>query len=145
MFVVVLPLLLTIIAYSSVCNAEKAKAKSDPDDNKGNTPFFLQDDRDSMCLGPNGFTICDERALWILTKRSGLKTYSLVSLLNPSPYGMCLEKKSGFLGVLGSSKVEMGPCNKKGSKSWEFDFIDKAHVRLSINGMCLVRGKKTYR
>ena len=26
--------------------ATKAKAKADPDDNKGNTPFFLQDDSD---------------------------------------------------------------------------------------------------
>lgn len=94
-----------------------------------------------MCLGPNGFTVCDERALWILTKRTGTKTYSLVSLLNPSPYGMCLQRKPGVLGIGGSGKVGMGDCSKKGSKQWSFEFVDKTHVKLSSQGQCLVRGK----
>lgn len=96
-------------------------------------------------VGPGGFTVCDERALWILTKRNGLKTYSLVSLLNPSPYGMCLERKAGFLGIFGSDRVGMGLCSKHGSKSWSFEFVDKSHVRLSSGGQCVVRGKKGYK
>ena len=98
-----------------------------------------------MCLGPNGFTVCDERALWVLTKRTGTKTYSLVSLLNPSPYGMCLERKSGFLGLLGGGGVGMGPCSRGGSKSWSFEFVDKQHVRISSGGQCLVRGRKKHK
>ena len=111
----------------------------------GNTPFFLQDPYDQTCIGPNGFTVCDERSLWILTKRAGKKTYSLVSLLNPSPSGMCLERKSWFFGLFGGDKVGMGLCSKTGSKTWEFNFIDNTHVKLSTKGQCLVRGKNKYK
>ena len=38
------------------------KRKTDPNDNFGNTPFFLQDPYDDMCLGPNGFTACSEQS-----------------------------------------------------------------------------------
>lgn len=31
--------------------SEKKKAPPDPNDNRGNTPFFLQDASDEMCLG----------------------------------------------------------------------------------------------
>jgi hypothetical protein len=113
--------------------------------NAGNTPFFLQDPYDQTCVGPNGFTVCDERSLWILTKRAGKKTYSLVSLLNPSPYGMCLERKSQFFGLFGGDKVGMGLCSKSGSKTWEFNFVDNTHIKLSTKGQCLVRGKKKYK
>ena len=36
-----------------ICMSSKTvqKKKSDPYDNKGNTPFFLQDPRDNTCLG----------------------------------------------------------------------------------------------
>lgn len=111
----------------------------------GNTPFFLQDPYDETCLGPNGFTVCDERSLWILTRRAGQKTYSLISLLNPSPHGMCLEKKTSFFGIFGSDQVGMGLCSRIGSKSWEFNFVDNTHVKLATKGQCLVRGKKTYK
>jgi len=123
--------------------SDKKKASQDPHDNRGNTPFFLQDASDEMCLGSSGFTICDETALWILTKRVGRKTYSLVSLLNPPEQGgICLERKTSFLGLLSSDRVSLGSCNKEGSKSWMFEFIDKTHVKLSNKGQCLVRGKK---
>lgn len=128
------------------CAAQVQKKKTDPNDNKGNTPFFLQDPRDNTCLGPNGFTVCDERALWILTRRANRKTtYSLVSFLNPSKQGNCLERKSGFLGLTKTDNVGLGFCSTDGSKSWEFEFIDKTNVKLSINQMCLVRGKKKFK
>lgn len=124
---------------------KKVVKKSDPNDNKGNTPFFLQDPYDSMCLGPNGFTMCNENALWILTKRTGKTTYSLVSLFNPDTNQMCLERKSSFLGLFGSDRIGMGVCKNKAAKSWVFEFLDSKHVKLSIQGQCLVRGKKTYK
>lgn len=126
--------------------ASSEKAKADPHDNKGNTPFFLQDPYDQTCLGPHGFTVCDERSLWILTRRADRKkTYSLVSLLNPSPYGMCLERKSSLFGLIGTENVDMGLCSKGGSKNWQFEFADNKHIQLSTQGQCLVRGKKKYK
>lgn len=99
-----------------------------------------------MCLGPNGMTACNEQALWILTRRPNKKTYSLVSLLNPSPYGMCLEHKRTFFGLFGTSNVGIGLCSKSGSKSWNFEFTGGTkHVKLSSNGQCVVRGKKKYK
>ena len=73
------------------------------------------------------------------------QTYSLVSLLNPSPYGMCLERKSTFFGLFKSNKVGMGSCSHGGSKNWKFEFTDRKHVKLSSEGQCLVRGKGGYR
>jgi hypothetical protein len=130
--------------------ADKAVSKKqqtkDLNDNKGNTPFFLQDPYDHMCLGPNGFTVCDERALWVLTQRVDKKnTYSLVSLLNPTANKKCLTRQSGFLGLFGSDKVGLGSCAKNVAKSWDFDFIDKTHVKLSVQGQCIVRGQKKYK
>ena len=122
----------------------KAKKEKDVNDNKGNTPFWLQDPHDQMCLGASGFTVCDERTLWILTRRKGKKTYSLVSLLNPAAKDHCLVRKGGFLGF-GGTKVAMGSCNSGSAKSWEFDFIDQERVRLSTKGQCLVRGKRGYK
>jgi len=154
MALAVVALVAALLALSPSVAAQKSKQQqqqqqqrkkpADVNDNKGNTPFFLQDPRDQTCLGPNGFTVCDERSLWVLTRRAGKKTYSLVSLLNPSPYGMCLERKYGFLGLLGTDRVGMGLCSQKGSKSWDFAFVDKTHVKLSTNNQCLVRGKKKY-
>ena len=123
--------------------SKAAAAKKDPSDNRGNTPFWLQDPYDQMCLGPSGFTVCDERTLWILTRRPGKKTYSLVSLLNPAVKDHCLERKGGLFG--GSDRVAMGPCKNDGAKSWEFEFVDQTHVKLSTKGQCLVRGKKGYK
>jgi len=134
---------LCLVSFASCAPA--AKKKVDQNDNKGNTPFFLQDPYDQMCLGPNGFTVCDERALWILTKRAGMKTYSLVSLLNPSYSGLCLDRKKSFFGLLSSSKVGITSCAKAGAKSWSFEFVDQTHVKLSNKGMCLVRGKEGYK
>lgn len=39
----------------------------------------------------------------------------------------------------------LGSCKANDAKSWEFDFVDKTHVKLSMNGQCVVRGKKTYK
>jgi hypothetical protein len=47
---------------------------------KGKTPFLLQDPVDQTCLGPHGFTVCDENALWIITPRKGVKTFSMVHM-----------------------------------------------------------------
>jgi hypothetical protein len=138
------------IAGSLADSKTVQKKKTDPYDNKGNTPFFLQDARDSTCLGPNGFTICDERALWILTRRVDKKeTYSLVSFINPKDPkqdGICLEQKSNLFGLVKSDNVGMGSCSREGAKNWEFEFIDKTRVKISTkSGMCIVRGKKQQR
>eukprot|EP01041_Mallomonas_annulata_P006871 gene6871-13931_t len=135
----------SLVLFVQSAPEKKTTKKSDPNDNKGNTPFFLQDPQDQMCLGPNGFTICNENALWILTKRAGKKTYSMVSLMNPNSNEMCLERKSTFFGMFGTDRVGMGQCNKRGAKSWNFEFIDAKHVKLSNQGQCLVRGKRKYR
>lgn len=117
-----------------------------PGDSKSSIPFYLQDPSDNTCLGPTGFTVCDERTLWILTRRSYAKnTYSLVSFLYPSNYGNCLERKSALLGLMQTDNVGLGFCSTDGSKNWEFEFIEKTVVRLSINQMCLVRGKKKFK
>lgn len=132
-----------LVLCSAASNKKKASKKSDPNDNRGNTPFFLQDPNDETCLGPEGFTVCDERALWVLTRRPGKKTYSVVSLLKPSKQGSCLERKTSMF--FGSDKLGLGQCSKDGSKSWNFEFIDQSHVKLSSKGQCVVRGKKKYR
>lgn len=93
------------------------------------------------CLGPHGFTVCNEEALWILTKRAGKKTYSLVTLLNESPEGLCLQQKYGRMSLFGTDSVVMGSCTTKSAKSWDFDFLDQKHVKLSNRGQCLLRGK----
>lgn len=124
---------------------KKKQYKSDPNDFRGNTPFLLQDPYDKTCLGPTGFTTCDERALWIVTKRPGKKTYSFISFLTPSPHGMCLERKKGFLGLFPSDKIGMGSCSKDGANRWEFEFVDKDYIRMSTQGQCVVRGKKGYK
>ena len=79
------------MAFYWVTDGDRSAKKKDPNDNRGVTPFFLRDPRDEMCLGQNGFTACTEQVLWILTRRPGKKTYSLVSLLTPSHNGLCLE------------------------------------------------------
>lgn len=111
--------------------------KRDPNNNKGNTAFFLQDTVDGTCLGPKGFTICDETSIWILTKRPESKWYTLASLFNPNEQGLCLEVKSGWFG---GKFVGMGSCARKGSKLWEFDFVGSDNVKLHSGGYHLIRG-----
>ena len=121
-----------------------SKGKSnptDPNDCKGNTPFLLQDVRDNTCLGPYGFTICDERALWVLNRRVDReKTFSLATFLPPNTGGICLERKTALFGLIGLSSVGLGKCTKRSSKNWEFEFVNKTMVRLSTKGMCFSRG-----
>lgn len=146
--VLVAVVLLFCLAVKGADTAVKKQVakKSDPNDNKGNTPFFLQDPYDNMCLGPKGFTSCDESTLWVLTKRAGKKTYSLVSLLNTNTDGgLCLERKASFFGLFASDRVAIGSCNSARAKSWDFEFVDQTHVKLSTKGQCLVRGKKQYK
>jgi hypothetical protein len=141
----VLNYVLNLLILAQLAQAAQKTAKRDINDNKGNTPFFLQDPYDNQCLGAEGFTECTEKALWMLTKRKGVKTYSLVSLMNPSQHGTCLERKAGFLGLFPTNNVGKGFCSAKGSKRWNFEFVDNKHVKLSSRGMCLVRGKLKYR
>ena len=126
----------------AIAAGEAAQKPFDPNDNMGNTPFFLQDPSDQTCLGPHGFTVCDERALWVLTRRVGARKglYSLVSLLNPNKDGLCLQKKSRAFGLLSSDKIGVGSCRKKAAKAWEFEFVDQTFVRLSVGNDRLVRG-----
>lgn len=145
MWALLLSALLVMALTLAMASSKEKKAKKDENDNMGNTPFWLQDAEDQTCLGPSGFTICDERTLWILTRRKGRKTYSLVSLLNPARQDHCLTRESGFLGFGGGSKVSMGSCNKGNAQSWDFDFVSEQHVRLSTKGYCLVRGKQKYK
>ena len=63
-------ILFSLIVF--MCSAAKGKrAKADPNDNRGNTPFFLQDPNDETCLGPEGFSVCDEQASKRKQKRNG--------------------------------------------------------------------------
>lgn len=134
-----------------VQSAEKSAAKKDPNDNKGNTPFFLQDPHDHQCLGAYGFTECSEKALWMLTKRKGAKTYSLVSLMQPTETnGGCLQRIKNvawwmkpFSFLIGATdKLGLGSCATASAKSWQFEFADSKHVKLSSKqgNKCLVRG-----
>lgn len=134
------------ISFLLVANAKEksdSKAMNNQSDNdfKGLMPFFLQDPYDQMCLGPEGFTNCDERALWILTRRSGKKSYSLVSFLSPNSDGVCLQRKPSFLGIFSSKSLTLGSCKRHSSKAWEWEFLDKQLVRLTNGGLCLARGK----
>ena len=140
-----------VIFLTGRCDKSKKKSqkqstkKIDINNSKGNTPFFIQDPYDQTCLGPNGFTMCNENALWLLHRRNTKSTkYSLVSLLNPNKAGYCLERKSFFFGLFGSDRITLGSCSTSGGKSWEFNFVDTNHIKLSIQGQCLVRGKKKY-
>lgn len=138
--------LISIVGAQAASKSSKSVAASkDSNDHRGLTPFFLQDPYDQMCLGPEGFTNCDERALWILTKRTGKKTYSLVSFMNPSGNGACLQRKSMFFGLLTSDKLQVGACTKSNAKTWDWEFLDQQLVRLSNRGQCLTRGKKGHK
>lgn len=132
--------MLQVQAKGKAASSKKPAKKSDPNDNKGLTPFFLQDPFDQTCLGANGFTQCDEGALWLLTKREGKKTYSLVSFLNPSQ-SICLQRQTTLLGFITTDQLTLGPCSKNSAKSWDWEFVDQTHVKLSNGGQCLVRGK----
>ena len=145
-----LSILILLVLIGLVIGSQKA-TKKDPNDNKGNTPFFLQDPYDHQCLGSVGFGDCNEKALWMLTKRKGLKTYSLVSLMQPTEkIGGCLQRKkevAWWLGPLSfifrtGDSVGVGSCSTSMSKAWQFEFIDNTHVKLSTKqgNRCLVRG-----
>lgn len=137
-------MILTAAAKEKV-ETKAVNSHKDAHDFKALTPFFLQDPYDQMCLGPEGFTNCDERALWILTRRSGKKTYSLVSFLSPKSENVCLQRRPVFFGLFSSNSLTLGSCKKTSAKSWEWEFLDKQLVRLTNNGLCLARGKNTHK
>ena len=68
-----------------------------------------------------------------------------MSLTIPSSNGICLERKSSLFGLIPSDTLGLGNCNKPGSKSWKFDFVDQTHAKLSVGDKCLVRGKRQYK
>jgi len=49
--------------------SDKKKASQDPHDNRGNTPFFLQDASDEMCLGDRILVSTDR--LMVITYLTG--------------------------------------------------------------------------
>ncbi len=131
---------LLFLLCSTYSQAEDNTKKSDPNDNKGLTPFFLQDPYDQSCLGPNGFTQCDENSLWYLTKRNGKKTYSLVSFMSSSS-DVCLQRERKFFGLFGTDKLILGSCKKGAASLWEWEFLDQIHVKIGVQGMCIVKGR----
>jgi len=50
-----------------------------------------------------------------------------------------------FIHLLIVCLLGLDSCQSNDAKSWEFDFVDKTHVKLSLKGECVVRGKKTYK
>jgi hypothetical protein len=104
----------------------------------GSTAFFLQDPTDGQCLGVNGFSICDESAVWIITPRTGTKNYSFVSLFSPSRRGLCLEVRKRWLDHLPS--VGLGSCASKSSKNWNFQFTGTDSLKLLNGPLHLTRG-----
>lgn len=135
-------LLIAFIALVAAATSKKAAKKThkDRNDNRGLTPFLLIDRTDNMCLGPKGFTNCDEGALWILTTRVGKSTYSLVSFQHPKEQ-TCLTRDS-FLGVFASNNLKLGNCGSNHAKSWQWEFVED-YVRLSNGGKHACR--RTYR
>ena len=116
--------------------------KNDNSDHKGLTPFFLQDPYDHTCFGPNGFTLCDENALWLLTTRTNKKdTFSLVSFLRPTTK-LCLQRATTWFGLKKTNKLQLESCKTEDSKLWSWEFIDKQHVKLTHKGNCVLRGKE---
>jgi hypothetical protein len=106
----------------------------------GNTAFFLQDPSDGQCLGSQGFSICDESAVWIITPRAGAKNYSFVSLFSSSRKGLCLEVKKKWFGQIQRS-VGLGSCSSKSSKNWNFQFTSDSNGLRLLNGdLQLARG-----
>jgi hypothetical protein len=104
----------------------------------GSTAFFLQDPADGQCLGMNGFTICDESAVWIITPRTGTKNYSFVSLFSSTNRGPCLDVKKGWLSRVPS--VSPGSCSSKSSKNWNFQFTRSDRLKLINGPFHLTRG-----
>jgi hypothetical protein len=137
---IVCGLLLSVLGKPS---SSAANLPAESNDHKGLTPFFLEDPNDNTCLGPEGFTICDEHALWIWTRRNGKTSNSLVSFLNP--HKACLQRQPTFFGLLNGDKLITGSCSKSSAKGWEFEFLDKQTVQLTNKGACLVRGKKGHK
>lgn len=140
---------ISVIGSSSKDNRSKNSTLNDLSDLRGSVPFFLQDSSDRTCLSPMGFTLCDERALWIFAKRTNKgkgNLFSLISMLySPSPSKMCMAIETKLWGIIKTDNIVMDSCNKPLSQQWNFDFIDKKNMRLSSKDLCMVRGKKSFR
>lgn len=111
-------------------------------DLKGFTPFFLQDPKDSLCLGSSGFTICDEHSLWILSLTKSSGKFSLINLFSNNFKNSCLgySKKLFNFGKSRSILASTFKCSKKEAKSWDWSFVSDNSVKLSIDDLCLSRG-----
>lgn len=87
----------------------------------GNKMFFLQDPHDFTCLGPDGFVPCDESALWILTRRDFQEDkYSLLNIFHRG-FDVCLDYKVKWFR---KNVLALSSCKHKGTKLWEFDFLN---------------------
>ena len=135
-----------LLVLVNECFGQTAKRKRDMYENKGNTPFYLKDETQSTCLGPNGFTACSERTLWVLNKRVDRNnTYSLALLFSAASSGTCLIRNTLVGGLVALQTVGLGSCKRSVAKNWEFEFVTQSHathIKLSTKGMCLVRGQK---
>lgn len=104
----------------------------------GNIAFFLQDPTDGQCVGPQGFSVCDESAVWILTPRMGSKNYSFVTLFASSSKGLCLDLKKRWFGDITS--IGLGSCGSRSAKDWNFQLIGSEGIILTHGDVRLTRG-----
>src|SRR3546814_5107379 len=72
--------------------------------------------RDGHCLGPSGFQLCEIDSMWLLARRKD--GYSLVSMLEPNPKQMCLERRRSWLPWKREFDVRQGRRSSKGARDW---------------------------
>lgn len=92
-----------------------------------------------MCLGPNGFTMCDGASVWILADRR--EGQVLVSLLENDNSAMCLTRKWCHSA---ESPVGLDQCKSCGAKHWTLEKDRRrGYYRLSEDKgkNCLVRAR----
>lgn len=125
-------------SYIACWAISKSSKENDLSIHMENIAFFLQDPIDGQCIGAQGFSICDESAVWILTPRTGSKNYSLVSLFGASSKGLCLDLKKKWFDDL--ILVELGSCASKNAKNWNFQLMSSEGMVLTNGGRQLTRG-----
>ncbi|CAB1120231.1 unnamed protein product [Ectocarpus sp. CCAP 1310/34] len=112
--------------------------------NKDTTPFWLRDQLDGMCLGPDGFGACDASNLWILALKHPKKlTQAFVSMLAPEPERMCLGSSSG--GMFSSRRrVGVSKCGSGNAKNMGLSDLSvqgDSGFLLAQGKNCLARGQ----
>jgi hypothetical protein len=106
--------------------------------------------RDGHCVGPNGFQLCEIDSMWLLARRKD--GYSLVSMLEPNPKQMCLERRRSWLPWKREFDVRPSSCTGKGAKNWDMIELTKgysiqdhmAYLTQHNHKYCLARGRKKY-